>query len=85
VTINRRIMNDNLGVFAVRRDGDMVELITTDGDLLMRVNDFASEALEFIARTGAFYVRELPGDLDDEEKVAIVATLVKYFLLRVGS
>jgi hypothetical protein len=84
VTIDRRVLNDNAGVLAVRSGNGMAELVL-DGDVLMSVDDFAFDALAFIARIGAFYVRELPGDLDDEEKVALVATLVKYYLLRVGS
>jgi hypothetical protein len=36
----------------------------------------ALSALEFIARTGAFYVRELPGDLTDGEKVALIEGLM---------
>ncbi len=40
--------------------------------------------MRFIATTGAFYVRELPADLSDEEKVALISTLVDMRLLRVG-
>jgi hypothetical protein len=43
------------------------------------------DAIDFIASTGAFYVRELPGDLTGEERVATVKALVKYRLLRVAS
>ena len=48
------------------------------------VNDIARDALEFISCTGAFYVRELPGVLTDEEKVGLVATLVEHRVLRVA-
>ena len=63
----------------------MVDLLDANGRLRLSVNDLAREAIAFIARTGAFYVRELPGDLSDEEKIAIIATLVEYKLLRVAS
>jgi hypothetical protein len=62
----------------------MIDLLTPAGDVLVSVNEFARDALSFVARTGAFYVRELPGDLTDDEKVALVATLVEYRILRVG-
>ncbi|MFB0627024.1 hypothetical protein [Streptomyces sp. AB3(2024)] len=39
-------------------------------------------ALAFIARTGAFYVRELPGGLTDAEKVELAAALVEDKILR---
>jgi hypothetical protein len=51
----------------------------------LSINDVARGALAFLTQTGVFYVRELPGDLTDEEKVALIATLVEYKLLRVGS
>ena len=51
------------------------------GDVLLSVNKIAREALAFVARTGAFYVRELPG-LTNEEQVALIATLVEHKLLR---
>jgi len=63
----------------------MVELLNSDGDSLFAVKDLARDALEFIARTGAFYVRELPGSLDDEEKVALATALVQCKVLRCAS
>jgi hypothetical protein len=62
----------------------MVELIGHNGAVLFSVSDLAREALEFIARTGAFYVRELPGGLTDDEKLALISTMVDARLLRVG-
>jgi hypothetical protein len=85
VTTRRRILNERAGSLALRDDNGMVDLVTDVGDVLLSVNDLAREALAFVARTGAFYVRELPGDLDDEEKIALVATLVENKILRVGS
>jgi hypothetical protein len=62
----------------------MVALIDHDGRPLLSVSENAREALRFLVSAGAFYVRELPGDLTDEEKVALVAALVKLKVLRVG-
>jgi hypothetical protein len=84
VTTSRRVTNPRAGMLSARRTGDLVELVTLDGTVLMSINEVALDALAFIARTGAFYVRELPGDLTDDEKVALVAMLVEYRLLRAG-
>jgi hypothetical protein len=82
----RRVFNDRAsGTLVLRNGGEMVDLLTPNGDVILSVNEFAREALAFVARTSVFYVRELPGDLNDEEKVALVATLVQYKVLRVGA
>jgi hypothetical protein len=52
---------------------------------LFALEDLARDPLEFIARTGAFYVRELPGSLDDEETVALAAALVQCKVFRCAS
>jgi hypothetical protein len=52
---------------------------------LFALKDLARDPLEFIARTGAFYVRELPGSLDDEETVALAAALVQCKVFRCAS
>jgi hypothetical protein len=85
VTVRRRVVNYNAGQLTIR-DGDdgMVELLTTSGAVLMSISELARSAVDFIARTGAFYVRELPGDPTDEEKVAVVVTLVECKVLRVA-
>jgi hypothetical protein len=93
---HRRVINDDVGRMSVAVVDDRAELslaLHHDHDheddgaplVLLRVNAFAADALAFIARTGAFYVRELPGDLDDDEKVDLVATLVREGALRVGT
>ncbi len=84
VTLERRVLNERAGLLTVRDDGEAVELIAPDGELLMRVNELAREALEFVAATGAFHVRELPDDLADAEKIALIAALVGYRILRVA-
>jgi hypothetical protein len=83
--LHRRLFSRWSGPLAVRTAGDMVELIGEQGVPLFAVNDLAREALEFVVATGAFYVRELPGDLDDEEKVALAAALVESRVLRAAS
>lgn len=84
VTPHRRVVNRDCGQLAMGSAGRMVDLIDRAGRSLLSVSEVAREALGFIASTGAFYVRELPGDLTDEEKVALVAALVKIKVLRVG-
>ncbi|HKU42685.1 MAG TPA: hypothetical protein VJR89_31215, partial [Polyangiales bacterium] len=51
---------------------------------LVRVSELAREALEFIWRTRAFYVRELPGELTDDEKVGVATILVGRGALLLG-
>jgi hypothetical protein len=82
VTASRRVFNDAAGVWECREAGDFIELVGGHGTVLMSVDVFARDALAFITRTGAFYVRELPGDLTEEEKVGLVSALVEYRLLR---
>ena len=64
---------------------EMVELLNPSGDVILSINDLARDALAFIAQTGAFYVRELPGGLQEDEKVGLVSTLVQLKLLRLAS
>ena len=85
VTVRRRVLNERAGSLTLRDDDGMIDLVTANGEMMLSVNELARDALAFIARTGAFYVRELPGDLDDEEKIALVATLVECKMLRVAS
>jgi hypothetical protein len=85
VTVTRRIFNDHAGDLAIQDNGDMVDLLDDAGDVVLSVSRLAQHALEFISHTGAFYVRELPGGLTDEEKVALAAVLVESRTLRVGA
>jgi hypothetical protein len=80
VTINTRIVNARAGAMRVRLD-DMVTLLDGSGDPLFAVEDVAGPALEFIARTGTFFVRELPGAIRDDQRVALIATLVEHKVL----
>ena len=85
ITTRRRVLNDGVGVLRLRDNGTNVDLLTVTGDVVLSVNDLARDALQFITQTNAFYVRELPGGLNDEEKVALVATLVECSVLRLAA
>lgn len=85
VTPRRRVLNDHVGRMTLRDDAGMIDLLNANGEIVLSVNDVAEAALTFIAQTGAFYVRELPGGLDDEEKVALVSMLVQSRILRLAS
>ena len=84
VTLHRRVLNDRAGHLRLQSSHEMVDLADHNGAVLFSVSDLAREALEFIARTGAFYVRELPGGLTSDEKVGLISTMVDARLLRVG-
>jgi hypothetical protein len=84
VTPHRRVVNYFSGRWGLGSAGGMVDLMDGEGRSLVSVSAVAEDALRFIANTGAFYVREVPGDLTDEEKVALVSALVEMKVLRVG-
>jgi hypothetical protein len=85
VGLNRRIIDSRIGKLLINEDGETVELVNVGGDVVFAVNSLAAEAICFIAGTGSFYVRELPGGLEDDEKIALVSLLVQQRLVRVGS
>ena len=85
VSVARRVINDKAGRLVVSECGGRVSLIHEDGTVQLSIESIAREAIAFIATTGAFYVRELPGDLTDQERIAIAAALVEHRLLRVAS
>ena len=82
---HRRVLNDHAGTWRLHQEDGMSHLCGVESEVLLSVSELAHEALRFVAETPAFYVRELPGGLDDGEKVALIATLVEFRLLRVGS
>jgi hypothetical protein len=84
VSLSRRVSNDYAGRARVTVADGVACLAGPGGRIDVEVSDIARDALEFIARTGAFHVRELPGALTDEEKVGLVATLVQHHVLRVA-
>ncbi|HEY2514973.1 MAG TPA: hypothetical protein VGI39_29110 [Polyangiaceae bacterium] len=89
VHAHRRVINGRFGKMSVSRAGDRVELLALGIEgapvVLVRVDEWATPALEFIAQTPAFYVRELPGELADEDRVALVRALVARGDLRVAT
>lgn len=84
ITPNRRIVNEFAGQFELGATNDLIDLIGRNGRILFSVSEIARDALRFVSDTGAFYVRELPGDLTDDEKIALIATLIDMKVLRVG-
>jgi hypothetical protein len=84
VTPHRRVLNDRAGQLDLSTADGMIDVVAPSGRVLFSVNDIAFEAMHFVVSTGAFYVRELPGALTDDEKVALIANLVDMKLLRVG-
>ncbi len=85
VNLHRRLLNDNAGKLFVEEKDELINMINTDGKILLSINLLAGDAIAFIAATKAFYVRELPGDLTDEEKILLARTLVEFNILRVAS
>jgi hypothetical protein len=84
ITPSRRVFCDAAGSHTVSRRGSEVELLDQTGDVVMSANDVAFEAFQFVAGTGAFYVRELPGGLTDTEKVALVSALLSAGAVRIA-
>jgi hypothetical protein len=84
ITPASRLRNDLAGKLTLRRQDDVIELLSESGDVLFSINDLAEDALAFIVEKRAFYVRELPGELDDEEKVGLAGALVEGGILRVA-
>jgi hypothetical protein len=85
ITLRRRLLNGHVGRLTVAESRDTVALIGPTGQVVFEVNDIAGEALRFIASHGSFFVRELPGDLTDEEKIALASGLVEGSVLRVAA
>lgn len=84
VARSTRVINENAGKFDVSVHEGNVSLAGPDGQTEVLVDEIACDALTFISDTGSFHVRELPGELTDEEKVGLVATLVDHGYLRVA-
>jgi hypothetical protein len=84
ITPWRRVLNEQAGTWTVCERGKKVGLVSADGRLLLTMSGFAREALAFLAQTRVFYVRELPGDLIDAEKVALITALIRAGLLQIA-
>jgi hypothetical protein len=80
----RRMFNDSAGSMTVVHHDSVAELLDDEGEVIVSANDIAYGALKFIAQTGAFYVRELPGGLTDKEKVALVEAVMSEGALRLA-
>lgn len=63
---------------SLRAAGDKVELVWHHDPerVLLRVDTRGERALRFVVEHGTFFVRELPGLLDDAERVAVCRPLV---------
>jgi hypothetical protein len=85
VNLHRRLLNDNAGKLFLEEKDELINMVNSDGKILLTINLLARDAIVFIAATKAFYVRELPGDLTDEEKILLAHTLVEFNILRVAS
>jgi hypothetical protein len=84
VTPGRRVINDYAGRLGLRQTEGLVTLASPSGEPLLSVNPVALPALRFIATTDVFHVRELPGDLAEDEQVLLVAALVEMHVLRIA-
>lgn len=84
VTVNRRVVNYFVKKLRLSVENGVVNLFNSKGKILMSVNEIASEAVAYIATTPAFYVRELPGGLTNEEKIGLIKSLVEFKILRAG-
>ena len=61
VCLHRRVLDARVGKLLLKEEGGKVELVDGAGEVVFAVNSLAAQAISFIADTGAFYVRELPG------------------------
>lgn len=73
----RMIVNEALYPVTIDRDDrtGMVMVTSRRGPVLL-VSEIARAAMEFIWQTKAFYVRELPGELSDDEKIGVAEVLM---------
>ncbi len=78
LTLSRRMLvHEALCPVVVARDDRTGRItVTSPRGLVIAVNEIAREAMEFVFRTKAFYVRELPGGLTDQEKLGIAEMLL---------
>ncbi|NUS56015.1 MAG: hypothetical protein HOV66_14340 [Streptomycetaceae bacterium] len=84
ITPGQRVISDDAGRLVVSESGDRASLVRHDGAVAFSVDAIALAALEFVADTPVFYVRELPGDLTDDERCALAETLLGQRLLRIA-
>lgn len=85
VTLNRRVINYYVNKLELREENGMIDLLGKKGNLVLSVSDIAKDAISYIVRSPAFYVREVPGGLTEEEIIGLVQIFVEYNLLRIAS
>lgn len=85
ITSGRRLVNGHVGELTLTEDAEMVDLIDPGGRVVFGVNQIARDALRFIVSHGVFYVREIPGELTEQEKLALATSLVECKILRVAA
>lgn len=61
----------------------LVDIANAFGEVLMSFSEFTRDALVFISNSRSFRLHEIPGDLSEQEKVELVAWLVKVQLLKI--
>lgn len=84
VAPSSRVINDKVGTLTSVVADHTVHLTDADGNIMLSINELACAALDFIAQTHDFYVRELPGDLTGEEKAGVITPLVRLGVLRLA-
>jgi hypothetical protein len=85
LSLQTRLVNEYLGQLSLAYDDDMIYLAGPSGNVAFGVNVLAGDAVEFVSRVGAFHIRELPGTLTDEERVAFASALVECRIVRVSA
>lgn len=78
-----QITNPDARQCLVQDENQTFHLVNARGAEILRTGTIAGAALEFIAGTPSFYVRELPGNLAPEEKIELITTLVSSRLLQI--
>ncbi|MFC4941990.1 glycine-rich domain-containing protein [Pseudonocardia sp. GCM10023141] len=82
--LHQRLVNQHVDGFTLAAADDMIQIVHPSGRVVLEVDLLAADALLFALRTPAFHVRELGGDLHDQEKVALASALVECRLLRIS-
>jgi hypothetical protein len=86
ITLQRRILiSQASGVLSLipADESGLMTILGLSGPLAS-VSELARDALAFMINAKAFYVRELPGDLTDKEKIGLVGALVTARMLSLG-
>lgn len=64
-------------------DADETHIMTTDGNILFTINLLGTQALQLILMKKPFFVREIPGNLSDDEKIGLISTMIERRLVRI--